>query len=48
MKVSEPVRRRDVFKRSYVFRSAVTGQFVSRAYALLFPRETVKERVRWG
>jgi hypothetical protein len=44
--VHEPVRRRDVLKRRFVFRSAVDGRFVSRAYALLFPRETVKERVR--
>lgn len=27
------------------FRSAVTGEFVSKAYALLHPRETVRERV---
>lgn len=46
--LSEPVRRRDVFKRGYVFRSAVTGRFVTRAYALMFPGKTVKERVRWG
>lgn len=30
---------------SYRFRSAVTGQYVSKAYALLHPRETVRERV---
>jgi hypothetical protein len=41
----EPTRRRDVFNPRFVFRSAVTGQYVSRAYALLFPRETVRERV---
>ena len=29
----------------YRFRSAVTGEFVSKAYALLHPRETVRERV---
>lgn len=29
----------------YRFRSAVTGQYVSKAYALLHPRETVRERV---
>lgn len=28
------------------FRSAVTGAFVSRVYALLHPRETVRERVK--
>jgi hypothetical protein len=27
------------------FRSAVTGGFVSKAYALLHPRETVRERI---
>ena len=40
------VRRRDVLNPRYRFRSAVTGLFVSRAYALLRPRETIKERVR--
>lgn len=29
----------------YRFRSAVTGLYVSKAYALLHPRETVRERV---
>lgn len=43
--ITEPVRRRDALKPGYRFRSAVTGQFVSRLYALLFPRETVKERI---
>lgn len=28
------------------FRSAVTGEFVSKAYALLHPSTTVKEKVR--
>lgn len=27
------------------FRSAITGLYVSKAYALLHPRETVRERV---
>jgi hypothetical protein len=27
------------------FRSAVTGEYVSKAYALLHPRETVRERI---
>lgn len=40
------IRRRDVLKPWYRFRSAVTGQFVSRWFALLHPRETIKERVR--
>ncbi len=43
--MSEPIRRRDVLKRGYVFRSAITGRFVSRLWAVLHPRETVKERV---
>jgi hypothetical protein len=30
---------------SYRFRSAVTGAFVSKAYALLHPKTTVRERV---
>lgn len=42
----EPTRRRDAFKRRYRFRSAKTGLFVPRWYALLFPSETVKECVR--
>jgi hypothetical protein len=46
MMVAEPTRRRDVFSRHYVFRSAITGRYVTRAYALLFPHLTVKERVR--
>ena len=29
----------------YRYRSAVTGQYVGYAYALLHPRETVRERV---
>jgi hypothetical protein len=42
----ESIRRRDVFKRRYRFRSAVTGKYVPRWYALLFPRETMREEVR--
>ncbi|WP_263970481.1 hypothetical protein [Qipengyuania atrilutea] len=42
----QPVERKDVFKRGYVFRSAVTGRYVTRAYALLFPDKTMKQRVR--
>ena len=30
----------------YRFRSAITGQWVSKAYALLHPSETVAERVK--
>lgn len=29
----------------YAFRSAVTGKYVSKAYALLHPRETIRELV---
>lgn len=39
-------RRLDALKPWYVFRSAITGQYVSRLHALLHPNETVKER-RW-
>ena len=30
---------------SYRFRSAITGLFVSKAYALLHPSTTIRERV---
>lgn len=40
------INRRDALNPAYRFRSAVTGEFVPRWYALLHPRETVKER-RW-
>lgn len=30
----------------YRYRSAVTGEYVSRLYALLHPSTTVRERVR--
>lgn len=29
-----------IFNRRYIYRSAETGEFVSRAYALLHPRTT--------
>jgi len=45
MSISTPVRRRDVLKRGYAFRSAITGRFVSRLHALLHPDFTVKERI---
>lgn len=38
------IRRRDIFKRGWVFRSSVTGRFVTRAFALLWPQYTVRER----
>jgi hypothetical protein len=31
-------------KPRYVYRSAVTGKYVSYAFAMLNPRETVRER----
>ncbi len=34
----------DVLKPWYAFRDADTGRFVSRLYALLHPRTTVRER----
>jgi hypothetical protein len=34
-----------VLNPAYRFRSAVTGEFVSRAYALLHPSTTVREKV---
>lgn len=44
--MNKPVRRIDALNPRYRFRSAVTGLFVSRWYALLHPRETVRERAR--
>ena len=38
------IRRRDTLNPRFVFRSAVTGRFVSRLWALLHPETTVKER----
>lgn len=46
MTVATPVRRRDVLKPGYVFRSAITGQFVTRLFALLHPKSTMKEKIR--
>ena len=37
--------RPDALKPRSRFRSAVTGFFVSRLFALLHPKETVKERI---
>lgn len=45
--ISEPIKRRDVLKPWFVFRSSVSGRYVSRIYALMHPDLTVKER-RWG
>lgn len=44
--LAETIRRRDVLNWRYKFRDARTGRYVSRAYALLWPQYTVKERVR--
>lgn len=44
--IHNTIKRRDTLKPWYVFRSAITGQYVGRIYALLNPRECVKER-RW-
>ena len=38
------IRRRDALKPWLAFRSAITGQYVSRLYALLHPAETVSEK----
>ncbi len=40
------MKRLDALKPWLVFRDAVSGRFVSRAYALLHPATTVSER-RW-
>lgn len=42
--IAKPTRRRDVLKWWLVFRDAKTGQFVSRAYAMLHKDTTVSER----
>jgi hypothetical protein len=38
-------RTKALFSPRYRFRSAVTGEFVSKAYALLHPTTTVAERI---
>ncbi len=30
----------------YVYRSSITGEYVTEAYASIFPDQTVRERVR--
>lgn len=42
--MTEPMRKRDVLNPRYVFRSAITGRYMSRIYALLHPSTTVRER----
>jgi hypothetical protein len=46
MMLPEAARRRDVLNPRYRFRSAVTGEFVTRWFALRHPRECVRERAR--
>lgn len=45
--INHPIRRRDVLKPWLVFRSAITGRYVSRIFAALHPVHTVSER-RWS
>ena len=44
--IQTTIRRRDALNPRYRFRSAVTGLFVSRLFALLHPRETIKETIK--
>lgn len=39
------IKKREVLRRKLRFRSAITGEFVSRLYALLHPATTVSERI---
>jgi hypothetical protein len=32
-------------RKHYIYRSAITGKFVSKAYAKRYPKRTVRERV---
>ncbi len=45
--INQPIKKRDVLKPWLIFRSAIDGRYVSRAYALLHPDTTVSER-RWA
>ena len=40
----QPFRRRDALNWRLRFRSAITGRYVSRLYALLHPATTIAER----
>ena len=42
--ISTPTRKRDLFKPWLVFRSSVTGRYVSRLFALFNASTTVSER----
>jgi hypothetical protein len=44
--IQHAIRRRDALKPGLRFRSAITGQYVSRLFALLHPATTVSEKVR--
>lgn len=44
MNVHQPFRRRHVLNPFLRFRSAVTGLYVTRLFALLHPETTVSER----
>lgn len=33
-------------KSYFIYRSAITGRFVSKRYALRYPKTTIKQRVR--
>lgn len=44
--LSKTINRRDVLKPWLVFRSAITGRYVDRLYALINPSLTVAEK-RW-
>lgn len=46
MKIHIATRRIDALNPFVRFRSAITGQYVSRWYALLNPAHTVREK-RW-
>lgn len=40
------IRRIDAVKPGWRFRSAITGLFVTRLFALLHPATTIRERVK--
>lgn len=35
-----------LMKKHYVYRSAVTGRFVSAAYAKRYPKRTIRQRIK--
>lgn len=44
----KPAKRTLAPKPRHVYRSAVTGRFVTAAYAKRYPKRTVRERVEVG